>query len=463
MDHLQAPAPAGASSLASNRIETVSVYTRHTSECPKRAEGREYRKCSCPKWLYINKHGNDERRSAKTRSWQKAEEKARELLDSWDPDKQEIKRLRAEKEGKQVRLEDAIALYHADMIARVGDNGTVAMSRSLLGQIDPETRQVVRPGHWFTWLPAFNANRKEDEQVQFLQDITPGVLTAWRSTWPFNDLTKAQRWTMVKQFLLFCERQDWIKDSPARKLQQFEIAKGNRTAIFSEDEYNAILDAIPLYDPDNVPVDTRRAWRQRLHIFTELLRWTGMALIDAVQWKPVLVDTNGVLRYRRHKTKELAIVPLPAHLQALLRDIPLERDSVGPEHPFRTKDIKLSSDTHKWEVRYERLFELAGITEVRTEQGRLRKPHPHMFRDTFAVWYLSAGTRLRTVSKMMGHAKTETTEKAYLPWVKELHDAHIEDARRVQQSLKKVLAVRERQGRNVVNIASAAKSAGNPA
>lgn len=31
---------------------------------------------------------------------------------------------------------------------------------------------------------------------------------------------------------------------------------------------------------------------------------------------------------------------------------------------------------------------------------------------------------------MMGHAKTETTEKAYLPWVEELHDAHIEDAPR---------------------------------
>lgn len=460
MDHIQAPAPAGASALSSTRTETVSVYTRHQPDCSKKGEGRFYRKCTCPKWLYIYRNGKDDRRSAKTRSWQKAEDKARELLDSWDPDKQEIKRLRAEKEGKQIPLEDGIALYHADMIARVGENGTVAMSRSLLGHIDPETREILRLGHWFTWLSKFNVDRKEDDQIRFLHDITPGVLTAWRATWPFNDLTKAQRWTMVKQFLIFCERQDWIKDSPARKLQQFEISKGNRTAIFSEDEYNTILDAIPLYDPENVPAATRRAWRERLHIFTELLRWTGMALIDAVQWKPVLVDSTGVLRYRRHKTKELAIVPLPAHLQTLLRDIPLERDTAGPEQPFRTKDIQLSSDTHKWEVRYERLFELARIKEVRTEQGRIRKPHPHMFRDTFAVWYLSNGTRLRTVSKMMGHAKTETTEKAYLPWVKELHDAHVEDARRVQQSLKKVLAIRERRGRNVVNIASTAKSAG---
>ena len=127
-------------------------------------------------------------------------------------------------------------------------------------------------------------------------------------------------------------------------------------------------------------------------------------------------------------------MPLPAHVASALREVPLERSSVGPQQPFRTKGIKLDSDVHKWEFRYAQLFSLAGIAEVQTEHGKLRRPHPHMFRDTFAVWYLSHGTQLRTVSKMLGHTKTNITEKAYLPWVKELQDAHIEDARRAQLS-----------------------------
>lgn len=157
-----------------------------------------------------------------------------------------------------------------------------------------------------------------------------------------------QRWTMVKEFFNFCERQGWVPDSPARRLKGIEVAKGNRTAIFTEEQYRQILNAIPLYDPENVPEDTRKAWHQRLFVYTELLRWSGMAPVDAVQYHPGLVDEEGVLTYRRHKTKELAIVPLPEHVRTLLRDIPLERDSVGPEMPFRSKTSKLSSDIRKW-------------------------------------------------------------------------------------------------------------------
>jgi hypothetical protein len=38
------------------------------------------------------------------------------------------------------------------MLARLGDNGTVAMARSLLGHMDAETRSVEKPGHLFLWL-----------------------------------------------------------------------------------------------------------------------------------------------------------------------------------------------------------------------------------------------------------------------------------------------------------------------
>lgn len=195
-------------------------------------------------------------------------------------------------------------------------------------------------------------------------------------------------------------------------------------------QYEAVLDAVSLYDPENVPEATRKGWQQRLTTFIELIRWSGMAIVDAVLWRPELVDAEGVLRYRRQKSKMLATVQLPDHVRALLRDIPLERDSVGSSQPFRSKDTALSSDTAAWSQRLLAVFALAGITEVKNEVGRARKPHAHMLRDTFAVWHLRHGSRLHVVSKALGHAKTTTTERAYLPWVKELEDAHIAEMRR---------------------------------
>jgi len=417
---------------------TVTVLVRHSANCKDKDRGGNWRKCRCPKALLVYEGegtGKNRRVSAKTRCWEQAEKRAQEIRDSWDPEKVELKRLRAEKERHQVRLEDAVALFIADQITRLGDNGTVRNSRSLLGYINPETKTVTRAGRLFEWVEKHNSDKPADQRITYLADISPEHVTEWRASWSFgSDTTSAQRWTRVKEFFNFCERQGWISDSPARKLKNISVAKGNRTTIFTEEQCRGILNAISLYDPENVPEVTRQAWQERLTVFTELLRWSGMAPVDAVLYRPSLVDAEGVLTYRRKKTGELAIVPLPDHVRTLLRDVPLERDSIGPEMPFRSKTSDLFSDTRKWEHRYDTLFRLAGITEVKTDH-RIRKPHPYMFRDTFAVWYLTHGAKLRTVSRMLGHSNTETTEKAYLPWVREVQQHHIDDARKAQQAI----------------------------
>ena len=300
------------------------------------------------------------------------------------------------------------------------------MARSLFGTIDPVTKEVIAAGHLFEWLDS------QPTRLQFIADIKPEHLTVWRASWKFGDLTASQRWTMTKSFFGFCERQRWIADSPARLLKALKPRKGNRTAPFTDEQYAKILDAVYLYDPENVPELTRKNWKPRLRTFVELMRWSGMALVDAVLFRPEQI-TDGVLRYSRKKTNERAIVPLPEHVLELLRNVPLEHDSIGPEQPFRS-GVVLNSDCANWSRRMKRLFALAGITEVKTEH-RTRKPHAHMFRDTFAVWNIVHRVQLHTVSKMLGHSKTATTERAYLPWVKGLEDAYINDARRALDAI----------------------------
>ena len=254
------------------------------------------------------------------------------------------------------------------------------MIRSLFGHIDPETKAVLSKGHLFGWLD------KQVPRPVFIADVTPTHLTAWRSSWKFGDLTAANRWSMVKGFFGFCESQGWISDSPARKLKPLNFKKGNRTAIFTDKQYVAILDAVSLCDPENVPAATRKAWQHRLQTFVELLRFSGMDLIDAVRFRPESIDAEGVLRYRTPKDRPvLATVQLPARVITLLHHVPLERDSVGQDQPFRQKDVKPQSDTATWARRLESLFKLAEIREVKTGIGQTRKPHAKMFRDTFAV------------------------------------------------------------------------------
>jgi integrase/recombinase XerD len=57
---------------------TVTVYTRHSSACSRKADPY-WRRCRCPKWLYINENGERTQRSARTRSWDGADEQRRSL------------------------------------------------------------------------------------------------------------------------------------------------------------------------------------------------------------------------------------------------------------------------------------------------------------------------------------------------------------------------------------------------
>ena len=418
--------------LTKPATRTAHVIVRHSRDCKDKNKGSDYTRCNCPKSIWLYDGEKDRRVSAKTRSWGRAEKLAQEYRDSWDPAQQELKKLRAEKEAKQVPLAEAVALYCADMITRLGDNGTVLNVRALLGHVDPETKEVRKNGHLFDWLATLPA----ESRPQYVADITPAHLTAWRSSWGFGDYTGAQRWSMVKGFLNFCEAQGWIQESPARKLRRIEYKKGSRTAIFTDGQYAAILETARVHVPETVPEVTKRVWQQRMLAFIELLRWSGMAIIDAVQFRPQLVDSEGVLRYRRQKTHVVAVVPLPDHVVDLLRSVPLEPGSIGPDQPFRTKDNSPHSDTIAWRKRLMRLFALAGITEVRNEVGRARNPHPHMLRDSFAVWNLRHGVPLHCLSKMLGHKSPLETAKSYLPFVQELETSMIEAARKALASIR---------------------------
>jgi integrase len=405
--------------MTDNVTRTATVFVRHSMDCPDRERGTDWKKCGCRKSLLLYDGATKVQRkiSAKTRSWEKAEAKAREWLEQFDPVKVELRRLQAEREaerGKAVKIEQAVAGYIADMKFRRLSESTVNRARCLFGDVN-DKGAVLRSRKLFEWLD------KQTPRPVFISEITPQHLTEWRSTWNYgSDLTSAIGWDAVKNFFRFCEGQGWLTRNPAASIKRPKVERGNRTATFSDGQYEKIL-------------NTAKG-DQRLETFLELLRWSAMALADAVDFDMKSLDDDRTLRYTRKKTGTLATVKLPERLVVLLRTVPLENGNTS-EKPFRRKGITLDSNIHEWRKALQDLFSKAGIKKVKTDVGE-RTAHPHMLRDTCAVWYLRHGMTLHGVSKILGHSNPTITGRHYLPFVKELENAHLTENDAILEAAK---------------------------
>jgi hypothetical protein len=161
---------------------TVEVFVRHTRRCPHEPKGKDFRKCPCPKYLYIYKDGEAKRLSAKTGSWAEAEKKAQEIRDSWVPELVELKRLRAEKEMGRLRMEEAVAVYIDDMRTRNQAKLTVANARSLF-------QSETNPNSLISWVARYNAEKSEDLRIVWLDQLDGTLLSRWRSEWHGAPLT----------------------------------------------------------------------------------------------------------------------------------------------------------------------------------------------------------------------------------------------------------------------------------
>lgn len=124
-------------SLRSNAsLVTVKVYTRHKRTCP-RHDRPEWARCNCTKWLYVHRNGKDTRTSAKTRRWEKAEQKARGLRDSLDASKRLQRYLEAKLNARTGQLEVALSDHPKCMVRRSPGKGFLWNENSL--------RKCIRP------------------------------------------------------------------------------------------------------------------------------------------------------------------------------------------------------------------------------------------------------------------------------------------------------------------------------
>ena len=352
--------------------------------------------------------------------------------------------MKAERERSEKSIQAAIKEFLAARQERLGGSKSVDNYRQVLGRFDDDHHAPRTPRHpnnptgpssLMSWLRNYNAGLSDKEKITLLAQLDGSILRKWRQSWDCASSTKKQRWQNARSFLTFCFNQGWFagKPNPANSVDQ--VAMGDdapATGILSDEQWDAFVGVAEAYAPEGISEMERQTWILRQITFWQLVRWTGMALADAVNFDTSAISDNGKFIYHRWKLRKKplvgwATVRVPQHVRDLLKICPPERDAVSKTQLFRSRGVTLHSLTQRWRERFKTVCDVAGITEIQTGvRGRMQQPHPHALRDTFAVWMLRKTRNVKAVSKMLGHANSIITETSYLPWVKELEEAHLE-------------------------------------
>ena len=370
----------------------LSVYSRHYPPCSH--SDINHRRCRCPKWIQGTLlDGRSIRISAGTRSWEKAEIKARRVEDVADPNKPEIK--------ARVKIEDAIQCFRDDENSRH------------LNKHSQKKSQFFFQKQLKTWV--------EQQGLVFLDQLTAAELVKFRAQWGNGSATTRRKHERLIAFFWFCVRMDWIDKNPAVLLKRVKI-ESKPTDYFPKEEFDALVDATYAYG-DWLGGHDYEHRRDRIRGLILLMRWSGLAIKDAVTLDRGRIDEEGNLFLYRAKTGVSVYVPLPPFVHALLLSLPNE----NPRYFFWSGNGDPETCKRCWTRALARLFKL---TAIKRPDDSLKRCHSHMFRDTFAVELLLAGVPIDQVSLLLGHSSVKVTEKHYAPFVKARQEQLAQSARK---------------------------------
>lgn len=361
----------------------LTPYRRHNPACPK-ASDRYWKRCKCPMWVEGTVAAAYIRRSLKTKSWERAQAECHRLEEADNP---------APKKPREsgITIKEAVESYLLDARDRGLRGATLYKLNIIFGK------------QFLAWAANHRFTR--------LQDLDTVALRDFRSTWKDQALAKSKKQSRVTGFFYFCQRSKWIADNPMLAIGSIKVDQ-TPTDYFPAPEFERIIDSTYLYRENRG--ETGNSNGTRIRVLSLLMRWSGLRIRDALTFeRSRLSDDNKLLLYQA-KTGHPVFVPLPPHVADALRAVP-PGARPNPLYFFWSGNGLPKSAVADWQRSYRRLFALARIKKA---DGSLKRCHPQMFRDTFAVEMLLAGVPLEQVSMLLGHKSIKVTEKHYAPWVR---------------------------------------------
>jgi integrase/recombinase XerD len=125
---------------------------------------------------------------------------------------------------------------------------------------------------------------------------------------------------MVCGFFFFCIRQGWLKTNPMLDVAAIKVTQ-KPTDYFPQAEFDSIIDATYVYRGSRWGNNDTR-FGERLRILTLLMRWSGLAIRDAVTLRRNRLGADDSIFLYRAKTGYPVRVLLPPEVADALRNVP---------------------------------------------------------------------------------------------------------------------------------------------
>lgn len=279
----------------------------------------------------------------------------------------------------------------------------------------------------------------ENAAGESLVELSPAdvdrCLAGWRRGFivrygrPPSSSTYRNRVNALRAFFAWLERFDLLQNSDGHALPN---PMRRVVAPRPEQRRNDWLRA----SEDQAVLDASLTETERIIVW--LLRWTGLRVSEACSLLVSDVDlTAGRESVTVRKSKTTAgqrVVPVVPELAVVLHSwlaFRRERDGCGPQTPLLAgRSGRALSHAYVWRLVKRvaaragvRLVECTCVTVYRGYHARgcpqtrsgenVSRVSPHTFRRTFASDLLNRGLRLEVVSRLLGHASTTVTERAY--------------------------------------------------
>jgi integrase/recombinase XerD len=360
----------------------ITIFVRHSPSC--KYAGDEFEKrCRCPKHLRWSQDRKQRRVAAHTRTWAEAENRKREIEDQLAGRVPEVKAVEAQR------------TVQASIDVFLKDKEVQGVTASVMGKYKRELDRL--------------REYCERNNVYTLQGVTRELLTGFCATWPDvypSSYTRSKVRERVRSFLRYCYESQWLPRIPT--LPKIKIEEPP-TLPLSEAEYKRLLAAIETTVTEDM--------REKVHALIQLMRFSGLAIRDALTLKRSELQHDRQKKlYRivtaRQKTGTHVSVPIPPDIAKELLTVLND----NPEYVFWSGAGVEESITKSWSKLYlAPLFQAAKLSS----NGYLKS---HRLRDTFAVDLLEKGVPLEEVSKLLGHESIKTTEKHYSKWMKGRQD-----------------------------------------
>jgi integrase len=164
----------------------------------------------------------------------------------------------------------------------------------------------------------------EARRLVRLDAVRTPQLKDFRCTWECSARTARRRHERMRSFFAFCVSNGWLLANPTDGIKKPIAPRTVPTDYFNRREFDRILAATREYEYCGLDCHDRA---DRLRTLVLLMRWSGLAIKDAVTLNRSRLDAEGALFLRRAKTGTPVYVPLPPALVSALRQLPSSNPS----------------------------------------------------------------------------------------------------------------------------------------